>query len=234
MRSGVEDVVETDRRDIVGHGAAPLAERLDRAETREVVARDERCEIRPTGEKLAHRRPAAVESVLAVGDEALVTGKPFLGQALQIGPEPFRAVAAAVLFAGDERDPAMAMADQMPDRLADPAGVVDDDHRAGSLRCREDHGKAGRLQVVDVARLRIRKVVGDDDQAIGVPRPDRDEVRVLGRDRPDRAPCSTLRHRADTGREEEPAALVAGGRADALHQRMGMSIDRRALVDRPG
>ncbi len=232
MGTRVQDVIEADGCDVVWHRAPGSAQRRDGADAGQVIARDERAERRTELKDAPHGCFAARGRVLAVRDQSIIDLQAGLPEGVVERPEPLGAVPDPMLLAGDEADPPVAMLDQMADRLADAPDIVDQDSRTGCLGCGADDGQAGTEQVLDIASLGLRQVIGDHHEPIGVPWPDWHQVRVRCRHGPGCAPVGVIRHCAGAGTQEDVAVAVTGCREHALQQDVRMTVDG-PLIHRP-
>ena len=135
----VEDVVETDCGNILGNSKAGLAQLVDRTQARQIVAGDEGREVDPAGEQLSRGRSPAVVVMVSVGNELLARARPRLLHRRLEGLQPIRTVAGTGVRARDKGDAVVAVLDQMANRLANPARIVNDHARTRSPSGGEDN-----------------------------------------------------------------------------------------------
>ena len=228
-----EDVVEADGRHVLGDAEAGVAQGPHGADAGQVIAGHHGAEQGGALEDERHGRFATGRTVVAVGDEAVIDLDAGLQQRLAEGFQPLRAVSSQVIPTGHEGDASMAVPDEMVQRLPDAAPVVDHHLGAGSLGSGADDGQACRPQILDVARLGLGQIVGDDHQPICIPRSHRHQVCLRSLCRPDRSPLATVGDIARSRPDEDAAASIAHRREDAFQEDMGMAVDGRALVHRP-
>ncbi len=231
---GLGRVVEPDDRHVLGDAQACLGERAHRPESREVVAREHRRERTPAREDLLHGLVTATLAVPARLDERLVGIEPQTLAQPAKRVETREAVAGVERVAGDVRDAAVAVRAQVSERVPE-AHLAVGQHRGRAVAgADEDDREAVRLQLARVRAPLFDAQRGDEQQPIRVPRADRNEVRVLGHDRPRGARGRRIVDRlADPAGEEHVAAERAGGVADAEEQRLQEPVRRRPLVELP-
>lgn len=227
-------VVEADDGDVLGHPAAGLFEGPDRPYRGHVVAGEDGSERVALGEDGSHRLVAALHAVQAGGDEVLALAE------AQLVPQPHEiretgaAVAAVERVSRDEGDAAVAVRPEVLEGLPEAVAAVG--HHGGvAVPAPDEHdGEPLLLQRLRVPPSCRRPEGGDEQEAVGVPRPDRGEIFAL----PDLGPRRTHQPRVvdpgiDAAGQEHVAVERTARLGHSPKDRLQEPVRRRPFVDLP-
>jgi hypothetical protein len=85
--------------------------------------------------------------------------------------------------------------------LPNAASVVYGDERAWLFGCGQNERETRTNQILHILKLYFGEVVRNDDQPIGIPRPDRDKIHANARNCPDGSACERTGNKPDSATE---------------------------------